>query len=89
MAASHPSVVVADGEEVVDGHPMLGVDHILGHVQPLGEVNCIQGMFQRMQVELAIHLGWKIYHCIYLVSPVSVVGEPLEMDHKNLKRVKT
>ena len=37
MTASHPSVVVADGEEVVDGHPMLGVDHILGHVQPLGE----------------------------------------------------
>ena len=86
MTASHPSVVVADGEEVVDGHPMLGVDHILGHVQPLGEVNYIQGMFQRMQVELAIHLGWKIYHCVYLVSPVSVVGEPLEMDHKNLKR---
>ena len=87
MAASHPSVVVADGEEVVDGHPMLGVDHILGHVQPLGEVSYIQGVFHRiLQVELAIHLGWKIYHCVYLVSPVSVVGEPLEMDHKNLKR---
>ena len=87
MAASHPSVVVADGEEVVDGHPMLGVDHILGHVQPLGEVSYIQGVFHRiLQVELAIHLGWKIYHCVYLVSPVSVVREPLEMDHKNLKR---
>ena len=87
MAASHPPVVVADGEEVVDGHPMLGVDHILGHVQPLGEVSYIQGVFHRiLQVELAIHLGWKIYHCVYLVSPVSVVGEPLEMDHKNLKR---
>ena len=34
---------------------------------------------------LAIHLGWKIYHCVYLVSPVSVVGEPLEVDHKHLK----
>ena len=87
MAASHPSIVVADGEEVVDGHPMLGVDHILGHVQPLGEVSYIQGVFHRiLQVELAIHLGWKIYHCVYLVSPVSVVREPLEMDHKNLKR---
>ena len=41
MAASHPSIVVADGEEVVDGHPMLGVDHILGHVQPLGETSII------------------------------------------------
>ena len=87
MTASHPSVVVADSEEVVDGHPMLGVDHILGHVQPLGEVSYIQGVFHRiLQVELAIHLGWKIYHCVYLVSPVSVVGEPLEMNHKNLKR---
>ena len=41
MAASHPPVVVADGEEVVDGHPMLGVDHILGHVQPLGATSII------------------------------------------------
>ena len=47
MAASHPSVVVADGEEVVDGHPMLGVDHILGHVQPLGEVNYIVGSISK------------------------------------------
>ena len=30
------------------------------------------------------HLGRKIYHCVYLVSPVSVVGESLEVDHKHL-----
>ena len=31
------------------------------------------------------HLRWKVYHCVYLVSPVSVVGESLEVDHKYLK----
>ena len=37
MSTTHPSIVVADGQEVVDGHPMLGVDHILRHVKPLKE----------------------------------------------------
>ena len=31
------------------------------------------------------HLRRKVYHCIYLVSPVSVVGEPLKVDHKHLR----
>ena len=31
------------------------------------------------------HLRWKVYHGVYLVSPVSVVGESLEVDHKHLK----
>ena len=37
MSTTHPSVVVADSQKVVDGHTMLRVDHVLGHVQPLGK----------------------------------------------------
>ena len=31
------------------------------------------------------YLNRKVYHCVYLVSPVSVVAKSLEVDHKHLK----
>ena len=91
MSTTHPSVVVADSLEVIDCLTMLGVDHVLGHVQSLGkrgQKKLVRYIHILIHLKTRIsdnHLGRKIYHCVYLVSPVSVVGESLKVDHKHLK----
>ena len=35
MASAHASVVVGDGDEVVDGGTVVLVDHVLAHVEPV------------------------------------------------------
>ena len=65
MSSSHPSVVIADRDQVIDSLAMSWVDNVGGHVQVLER---------------------ELYHGVDLVPPVSVVGEPLEVDDQHLRQ---